>query len=259
MTHAPLGSSFSRRELAELALFLPGLALALQSSARKVTKGAGDEPAFVEPPGEPPSAARRRIEELAAALAAGTTSANDVLADPSSNDLRPFPLFRERIAEHAVTGRAVLVPRGEPGTPLAVALRVVRRGGAPYSGVRVYAYQTCSKGWYAAEAPHVEGNSGDFRFARLFTYGVADADGRLELVTVHPAGYPRTDLPSHIHLLLEGAEGHVRGTEVRFEDCPRMTPAVRAESLRAGFVVAPVETLANGDKRCAADFRLPAG
>jgi protocatechuate 3,4-dioxygenase beta subunit len=259
MIHAPLGSLFSRRELAELALFLPGLALALQSSARKVTTATGGEPQFVEPPGELPAAVRRRIEELAAALAAGTTSANDVLADPGSNDLRPFPLFRERIAEHAVTGRAVLVPRGEPGTPLAVALRVVRRGGAPYSGVRVYAYQTCSKGWYAAEAPHVEGNSGDFRFARLFTHGVTDADGRLELVTVHPAGYPRTELPSHIHLLLEGAEGHVRGTEVRFEDCPRMTPAVRAESLRAGFLVVPVETRADGSARCAAEFTLPAG
>jgi hypothetical protein len=76
-------------------------------------------------------------------------------------------------------------------------------------------------------------------------------------VSVHPLGYPRTDLPSHIHLYLEGKPGEVRGTEIRFEDCPRMTPAVRAESLRSGFAVVPVETRA-GVLRCTADFRLPA-
>lgn len=76
---------------------------------------------------------------------------------------------------------------------------------------------------------------------------------------MHPAGYPRSDLPSHIHLLLEGRDGDVRGTEIRFEDCPRMTPAVRAQSEREGYVVAPVETVADGAKRCTAEFRLPAG
>ena len=122
----------------------------------------------------------------------------------------------------------------------------------------VYAYQTSAKGWYAAEAPHVSGNSGDYRFARLFTHGVTDADGRCELVTVHPTGYPRSDLPSHIHLLLEGRAGDQRGTEIRFEDCPRMTAAAHADSLRAGFVVVPVEKLADGGARCTAEFTLPA-
>jgi len=138
-------------------------------------------------------------------------------------------------------------------------VRVVDRDRKPYPSVRVYAYQTSAKGWYAAEAPHVSGNSGDTRFARLFTHGITDADGRCELVTIHPAGYPRSDLPSHIHLGLEGKGGDERWTEIRFEDCPRMTPAVREESLRSGYVVVPVEKLEDGNLRCTAEFELPRG
>ena len=45
-------------------------------------------------------------------------------------------------------------------------------------------------------------------------------------------------------------------TEIRFEDCPRMTPAMRAQSLREGYVVAAVEKAADGSLRCTAEFRL---
>ena len=252
----------SRRELSQLALLAPWLPRIAQE--RKVQTTAGGEPHFVEPPGEPDAAKKARIEELAAALADGKTKANDVLADPAAEELRPYPAFRELIAKHAETGRAVLVPRGEPGEALLATVHVVDRAGNTYPGVRVYAYQTNSKGWYAAEAPHVSGNSGDSRFARLFAHGITDAEGMLELVTIHPTGYPRSDLPSHIHLVLEGKdlEGKdkdERVTEIRFEDCPRMTPAVYEESLRQGFVVVPVEKLGGGRLRCTAEFDLPAG
>lgn len=246
----------SRRELTQLGLVLPWFPLLAQQ--RVVTKTAQGEPHFVAPPGEPDEAQRRRIAELGTALAAGTTSANAVLLEPASNELRPYPAFRELIAKHAPTARAQLTPQDEPGTPLSAVVRVLDRAGQPYAGVRVYAYQTSAQGWYAAEAPHVSGDSGDTRFARLFTHGVSDARGELELVTVHPAGYPRSDLPSHIHLALEGRDKDLRVTEIRFEDCPRMTPAVRAESERAGYVVAPVESRTEGGQRCLAEFRLPA-
>ena len=218
----------SRRELTQLGLVLPWFPLLAQQ--RVVTKTAAGEAQLVAPPGEPDETQRRRIAELGAALTAGTTSANALLLDPASNELRPFPGFRELIAKHAPTARAQLTPKDEPGTPLIAVVRVVDREQKPYAGVRVYAYQTSAQGWYAAEAPHVSGNSGDTKFARLFTHGLTDARGECELVTVHPAGYPHSDLPSHIHLALEGRDKDLRWTEIRFEDCPRMTPAVRAES-----------------------------
>lgn len=252
-TTAPTPLPLSRREFAQLALVVPWLAT---SQERRLQTTASGEAHFVDPPGEIPAALRARIDEACAALANGQTTAAELLADSRSNELRPYPPFREAIAKHAPVGRAVLVPRDEPGTALGVTLRIVRPDGTPYPAARVYAYQTNAQGWYAAEAPHVAGNSGDYRFARLFTHGLTDAEGRLELQTIHPVGYPRTDLPSHIHLLLEGENGAERITEVRFEDCPRMTPTVRAESLRAGFVVVPVETLPAGGARCTAEFVL---
>jgi hypothetical protein len=247
----------SRREAVQLSLVAPLLFRAGQ--ARKVQTTAEGEPQFVEPPGEPGAGLKRRIEELGAVLAAGRTTTNEILGDPASSELRPYPAFRDLIAKHAPVGRAVLIPKGEPGVPMIATVRVVDRAGKPYAGARVYAYQTSAKGWYAAEAPHVSGNSGDTRFARLFTHVVTDADGQCELVTIHPTGYPRSDLPSHIHLGLEGKNGDQRWTEIRFEDCPRMTPAVREESMRAGFVVVPVEKLADGSLRCTAEFALPHG
>lgn len=256
MSHVPsVPWQPSRREFSFLALAAPWLAQA--PAARAVQTSSDGEPQYVAPPGEPDAEQSARIRELGVLLASGATSAEALLSDPRSESLRPYPAFRKLIAEHAPTGRAVLVAKDEPGSALEATLRVLDADGAPYPGVRVYAYQTSAKGWYAAEAPHVSGSSGDFRYARLFTHALTDAEGRCLLVSVHPLGYPRTDLPSHIHLYLEGKPGEVRGTEIRFEDCPRMTPAVRAESLRNGFAVVPVETRA-GVLRCTAEFRLPA-
>jgi intradiol ring-cleaving dioxygenase-like protein len=245
----------SRREFSCLALAAPWLAR-LQGS-RAVQKTDDGEPQTVAPPGAPSAAESARIAELGAALASGTTSVDALLSDPRSDPLRRYPAFRDLIAKHAPTGRVVMSPKGEPGEELHATVRVLDAGGKPYAGARVYAYHTSSRGWYAAEAPHVSGNAGDYRYARLFAHGVCDADGRCELVTIHPAGYPRSELPSHIHLALEGRPGETRGTEIRFEDCPRMTPAMRAESMRAGYVVAPVVKDAGGRLACTAEFRLP--
>jgi hypothetical protein len=244
----------SRRELAGLALLLPWLPRILQE--RQVTTSADGEPHFVEPPGEPAPALRESIALLERELGAGRTTTHDVLLDPANDALRPYPAFRDAIERHAKLARTTLVPRGEPGVALDAAVRVRDRDGAPYPGVRVYAYQTSARGWYAAEAPHVAGNSGDNRFARLFGFARTDADGRCELLTVRPGGYPRSDLPSHVHLLLEGKGQDLLGTEIRFEDCPRMTATKRAESARAGFAVVPVETLPGGGTRCTVEFRL---
>src|SRR6185503_12036447 len=127
-----------RREFLQLSLVAPLLLRTRQERAVQAT--AGGEPQFVSPPGEPNAGSARRIEELAAALAAGKTTVNQVLADPTSNALRPYPTFRALIAEHAPLGRAVLTPKDEPGTALLATVRVVDRDGKPCSGARVYAY-----------------------------------------------------------------------------------------------------------------------
>ncbi len=149
----------------------------------------------------------------------------------------------------------VLVPRGEPGDPLRVIGRVVDGEEKPLAGVLVYAYQTSARGWYAADAPHVSGPSGDEGHARLFGYCRTDDGGRFELATVRPGGYPRSSLPSHIHVELTGPDVAARVTEIRFEDDPRLTAEEREASLRAGFAIVPVERGSDG-LRCSVEFAL---
>lgn len=245
----------SRRALLQLGALAPFALRSLQE--RRVQTGSDGKPRFVDPPGAPGEAMAQRLAGLEAALAGRTAKVSEVLGDPANDALRPYPEFRALIERHAEVGRAVLVPRGEPGTPFLVTLVVMDAGGNGYGDVRVYAYQTSARGWYAAEAPHVAGDSGDARHARLFTYGRTDEMGHLELLTVRPGPYPDSDLPSHIHLHLAGRGGATLVTEVRFFDCPRMTPELREASSRSGFAVVPVETSSSGAARCMAEFLLP--
>jgi protocatechuate 3,4-dioxygenase beta subunit len=246
----------SRRTLSGLVLTLPWWRT-LQG--REVQRNASGEPTMVAPPGDPSEALRARVNELEQALVAKKTTTNELLLDPTNADLRPYPVFRGLIEKYAQSSKAELAPKGEPGTPLVTTLVVVDKDGQPYVGVRVYAYQTSAKGWYAAEAPHVSGNSGDSRHARLFGCARTDAKGRCELVGVRPAPYPNSDLPSHIHVYLTGKAKDLRITEVRFEDCTMMTPEEKVDSLRVGYAVVPVTLGKYGIARCEAKFTLPAG
>jgi len=252
MPPAPTDSaSLSRREFTKFSVafpLLPALLVRRQEAA--------EEPRFVAPPGELPADLRERLDALVAELKSGRKTTQDVLSDPACETLRPYPDFRAAIADHAPSGKTVLVPRSEPGEALHVAARAVDAQKRPIAGAMVYAYQTNARGWYAAAAPHVSGNSGDYKHARLFAYCRTDADGRFELASVRPAGYPRSDLPAHIHLVIEGA-GVERVTEIRFRDDPRLTPAQLEESQRARFEIVTPERLADGSWRCAVEFALP--
>jgi protocatechuate 3,4-dioxygenase beta subunit len=107
--------------------------------------------------------------------------------------------------------------------------------GNPISGAQVYLYQTDSRGWYAADAPHVLMNEGDMRHARLFGYLVTDAKGQFELHTVKPSGYPQSDLPAHIHVHVskQGYSNYV--TEFLFDDDVRLVGTIRENSIRNQF------------------------
>lgn len=72
--------------------------------------------------------------------------------------------------------------------------------GKPVTGALVYLYHTDCRGWYAADAPHVLQYEGDMRHARLFGDVKTDKEGKFELHTIKPAGYPKSDLPAHIHV-----------------------------------------------------------
>ena len=190
------------------------------------------------------------------ALERKTSTTNDLLGDPAWSELRPYTEFRELIRDHAAASKACLTPRGEAGERLSMIGRVLDEKDAPRDKVLVYAYQTSAKGWYSDKAPHVSGNSGDFKHARLFGYCRTDAEGRFELESVRPGGYPRSTLPQHIHFELKGDDRATSVGEIWFDDDPRLTPEERAKSVQELCTIVTPRRGEDGAWRCEAALRL---
>src|SRR5258706_9395389 len=149
-------------------------------------QGEADEPRTTPPPGDPSPAIAQKLEVARTALKQETSSTNDLLSRSEWQELRPYTAFRELIRENARTSKCTLVPSDEPGERLTMTLRIVDAEDRILSRVLVYAYQTSAKGWYATLAPHVSGDSGDEKHARLFGYARTNEKGEVEFDTVRP-------------------------------------------------------------------------
>ncbi|HKQ61608.1 MAG TPA: hypothetical protein VJS92_09955 [Candidatus Polarisedimenticolaceae bacterium] len=216
---------------------------------------ADEPPASVAPPGAETPGIRALIDRAAAALEADGGAA-EIAADPVYVPAREWTRFRQLLRAHARDARATLVPPQERGEPLIVTGTVRDAGsGDALGGALVYVYQTDARGWYSDRAPHVSGVGGDEAHARLFGYLRTAEDGRYELRTIRPLGYPRSSLPGHLHVEIQSS-GASLVTEIRFADDPRMTPEMREQSLREGFLVCPVERDAGGVLHVVADLEL---
>lgn len=96
---------------------------------------------------------------------------------------------------------------------------------APASGVIVYAYHTNSRGVYARD-PGATGLAA--MHGRLRGWVRTGADGRFQLLTIRPAGYPGNVEAQHIHLEVLPADGIACEIDaVEFTDDPLMTRARR--------------------------------
>lgn len=179
------------------------------------------------------------VKQVDDALASGKTDISEVLSDEKFMSLHPETSFREVIKKHARAEKVTMVCSGEPGTKITVRGKVTNNG-QPIQGALVYLYQTSDKGWYAANTPHVSGNEGDMRHARLFTYLVTNIAGEFEIVTIRPRGYPNSDLPAHIHIAIwkDGQYLHGIPGELLFDDDERLTPERKQRSTKEGFVIA---------------------
>jgi protocatechuate 3,4-dioxygenase beta subunit len=84
-------------------------------------------------------------------------------------------------------------------------------------------------------------NSGDMLHARLFGYVRTDKDGKFELHTIKPSGYPQSDLPAHIHVHVtaDGYRNYVN--EFLFDDDERLVGTIRENSVRNQFIIAKPE------------------
>lgn len=217
-----------------------------------------EEPRFTLPPGEETSEIKSLIDKAQASLASGTISATDLLTDSAYMVAHEWTRFRKLIRQYAKTKQITIVTPDEPGEPLVVGGVIRNKQGEPIKKALIYLYQTSSKGWYSDKAPHISGMAGDEKYARLFGYLRTDQNGHFEFRTIRPAGYPRSNLPAHIHIEIEvaGSEPNTFVSEIQFEDDPRLTKEMRNRALKERLFIFPVKRDTNGVQRVNADIRI---
>lgn len=198
---------------------------------------------WVDPPDAETSEATRLIAAATKELNGGA-SCSAVLCNPLYASVHPFPGFRAALKSHATSAPLTMVAKDEPGERAILKLALVTKDRTPLRNALIYLYHTSAKGWYSDTAAHFRANSGDQRHARLFGYIRTNPQGRADVHTIRPGGYPDGDLPCHVHIEL--VEPGTLVSEVVFSDDPRLTPEARARSLQQGFVVSNPSRGADG-------------
>ena len=216
-----------------------------------------DPTKFAEPPGQENEAIKRIIDQAKGELESGK-SPTAILSDASFLPAHEWPRFRQLMRDSAQPAPLTIVSAKEQGEPLTVTGRVVEGSGQPVKAAVMYFYQTSSKGWYSDRAAHVGGKEGDRKHARLFGYLKTDAEGRFELRTIRPAGYPNSNLPAHIHIEVELANkpAAILITEIQFDDDTRLTADLRKRSQQEGFIIAKVAVDSEKRQRVEVELKM---
>ncbi|MBI4750050.1 MAG: hypothetical protein HY774_16315 [Acidobacteria bacterium] len=218
-----------------------------------------EEPAiqkFTPAPGDESPDIKAALDTIGTELKTSKTTAEQLLTDSKYMDLHPWPRFRELIREFGRNSHLTIVSPDEPGIRLSVTCAVIDAQGKRVPGAQVYLYHTNSQGLYARQAAHISAMEGDRRHARLFGYLRTDQNGIFSVQTIRPAGYPGTELPAHIHVEIKNGDSSPLITEIRFEDDPRLTPALREQSIREGFRICSVVSKNQSEHRVETKFQL---
>lgn len=135
-----------------------------------------------------------------------------------------------------VTSTGVIVPRGEPGTPLRIDGQVLTNDGtALVRDAVVFAWQTDAQGVY--DRPGTGLHSW-----RLRGWAKTDEGGRFRFKTIRPAAYPGGREPAHVHFTVQRSDGRrYFASDLMFDDDPLITSSIRQ---RRGEGIAKVESAA---------------
>jgi protocatechuate 3,4-dioxygenase beta subunit len=181
------------------------------------------------------------IKEAEEKLKTGKTNISQILTDKKYDAVHPETSFREIIEKYCKAETISITTDSIPGKKIKVIGSVRDTDGKLVVGALVYLYHTDSRGWYAADAPHVLQYEGDTRHARLFGYVKTDKNGMFELHTIKPAGYPKSELPAHIHVHVSANGYRAFGAEFLFDDDERLAGKIRENSIRNDFMISKPE------------------
>ncbi|MEP6951389.1 MAG: hypothetical protein ABI863_19020 [Ginsengibacter sp.] len=139
-----------------------------------------------------------QLKSVEQKLSGGTSGISNIPGDKAFMRLHSLTSFREIIEKYAKPENINIVSADERGIRIIVKVLISDAAGNPQSNALVYVYHTSNMGWYSDTAAHIRMNEGDRKHARLFGYVRTNKDGRFELATIKPHGYPQSTLPAHI-------------------------------------------------------------
>ena len=181
------------------------------------------------------------IKEAEEKLKTNKATISQVLTDKKYDAVHSETSFRELIEKHCKAETISIVTDTIPGKKIKVIGTIKDENGKVITNALVYLYHTDSRGWYAANSPHVNMNEGDMRHARLFGYVRTDENGKFELHTIKPSGYPQSDLPAHIHVHVTANGYRNFVNEFLFDDDERLVGKIRENSIRNDFMISKPE------------------
>jgi protocatechuate 3,4-dioxygenase beta subunit len=126
-----------------------------------------------------------------------------------------------------------IAPANEPGEPMEASGVIYQPDGrTPAPGVILYAYHTDAHGIYPP-APNASGMAR--RHGRLRGWIKTNARGEYKFVTIKPASYPDSTIPSHVHLIVKEADkNEYYIDDFEFDDDRFLTQQERARRRKAG-------------------------
>ena len=190
------------------------------------------------------------IKEAEDKLKSNKATISQILTNKKYDAVHPETSFRNIIEKYCKAEPISITTDTIPGKKIRVIGIVKDNQGKPVADALIYFYHTDARGWYAADAPHVLMNEGDMRHARLFGYVKTDKSGQFELHTIKAAGYPKSDLPAHIHVHVSADGYQSYGTEFLFDDDERLVGKIRENSIRNRFLISkPEKTEAPFDQK----------
>jgi protocatechuate 3,4-dioxygenase beta subunit len=151
-------------------------------------------------------------------------------------------------ATPAASSLTAIAPE-EPETRLTVRGTVVDGRGHVVAGAQIHVYQTDATGWYTRE------RAMDEPHARLAGWLRTDAQGRFEVYTIRPGGYPKAlrlgdrdrKIPAHIHMDISAAGFAQLKLQCVFADDPLLADPYWKEWVhRLGQPVLTVQPSGNG-------------
>lgn len=121
----------------------------------------------------------------------------------------------------------------EPGEPMEASGVIYQPDGrTPAPGVILYAYHTDAHGIYPRTT---SANGNVLRHGRLRGWIKTNERGEYKFVTIKPASYPNSTIPSHVHLIVKEADkNEYYIDDFEFEDDRFLTQQERARRRKVG-------------------------